>query len=869
MNEKLKEYYHSDDFPIDVWLKKYRQEGENTPADMHVRLAKPFARVEFDYAKKEEIKAELSKFGQRLLERRKTQSLEDIENEIFGLFDQFKWISPQGSVMEMLGNKRIGSLSNCFVVGQPYDSYGGIFQKDQELVQLMKRRGGVGIDISTLRPAGTSVSNVAKTSTGAVSFMERYSNTTREVAQKGRRGALMLSIDVRHPDVLDFMNIKLDKTKVTGANISVMLRDDFMAAVEKDGDYVLRFPCNIEANIDEDEDLAQLPYNEMKTWSNCLVRKVKAKELFDTLVKNNWISAEPGSIFIDRHWDFSPDGVYKQYRGVTTNPCGEIFMGEYDACRLIALNFFSIVKDPFTKKAQIDYDRLYEVAYMQQRLGDDLVDLEIEAIDKIIAKIESDSEPEEVKRTELDLWKKVRKVAASGRRTGCGFSALGDMLAALGLKYDSEEGMATIDSVMRYKMLAELDATTDMAITRGAFDGWDSSMECYEKDGEWHGANSYYDFVRQEFEEQFHKMRMYGRRNVSFSTVAPVGSLSAIMKAIKYANLSSGMEPSFFPFYFRNRKVNPEDTGSRVDFVDQNGDAWMEYPVVMGAFRDWMEIVYAQDGLTLDIEAMTKEEMMEAYNNSPWYMSCAPDIDWVKRVQIQGIVQRYTSHSISSTINLPKDVKEEKIAEIYMAAWKHGLKGVTVYRDGSRTGVLVTESNKETTTTFDYRAAPKRPSSLPCDVYTITAKGKRWHVIVGLFDGKPYEVFAISHEHSEIPQRITSGELIKEGKGRYTLKSGKYSIANVTEGMSSEEEALTRMTSTALRHGADINFVVEQLNKSHGSVVSFNKAIARVLVKYAKKLADKKYTCSDCGSENVIFEEGCLKCRECGGSKCN
>lgn len=862
------EYFSGDDLAASVWRGKYAQEGEQTPDDMHRRMAKEFARVEENYLVLDQCKGRTAKGIHAGMLALKHLQLSDYgknrnyltEERIYDLFKDFKYIVPQGSIMSMLGSEKIGSLSNCFVVGQPEDSYGGILKKDQQLAQLMKRRGGVGIDISTLRPAGTSVTNSAGSSTGAVSFMERFSNTTREVAQNGRRGALMITIDCRHPDVMDFVNIKKDRTKVTGANISVMLRNDFMKAVENDENYVLRFPCDAEvpSYIDvNDPDVTML--NDLHTGNYFKI--VKAKELYDAISENAWDNAEPGQMFVDRHHEYSPDGVYEQYRGVTTNPCGEIFMQMYDACRLMALNLLSFVDNPYTEDASVDWVKLYQVAYEQQRLADDLVDLELEHISRILAKIHSDPESESVRKDEIELWENIFDVASSGRRTGCGFTALGDFLAALGLSYDSDEGLDFIDKMMRTKMEAELDCTIDLSILRGSFDGWDPDLEftkAVDEGVEYRsgGENEFYKMLFFDFNEQAVRMNQYGRRNVSWSTVAPTGSVSILTQT------TSGLEPLFAPYYMRRKKVNPSDEGVRVDFTDQNGDNWMEYAVMHPQFKQWMTVQTNGDW----DENAPEDYIKAAFEKSPWYGACAPDIDWKKRVEIQAIIQKYTTHSISSTINLPNNVTKDEVAEIYMHAFKQGLKGVTVYRDGCRTGVLVTDETK-TGDAFEYHDAPKRPKCLPVEIHTTVSKGFKWNVIVGLYEGKPYEVFAVPHFTN-----VTESELCKAKKGKYDLvsPSGETLLANITESIESPEEGiLTRMLSTALRHGADITFIVEQLNKSTGDITSFSKAIARVLKKYvnAEKMVSRA-KCSDCESTELVFEEGCLRCLECGSSKC-
>lgn len=869
MDKKLEKYFNGDTLAATVWKSKYATVDEETPEDMHRRMAKEFARVEFKNLKGKKNGSNFSDFGNHILSEWSKRTEQELEEIIFSYFDRFSYIVPQGSIMSMLGNKyKIGSLSNCFVIGQPYDSYAGIMQKDQELVQLMKRRGGVGIDISSLRPSTTVVSNAAGTSTGAVSFMHRYSNSTREVAQNGRRGALMISIDCRHPDVLDFINVKKDLTQVTGANISVQLRDDFMEAVKADGDYILRFPCNMDIGYAEYANKLPTEYNiltKAKTADpnvSIYHKRVKAREYFNTLVENNWISAEPGSIFVDRHWNYSPDGVYPQYKGVTTNPCGEIFMQMYDACRLMALNYFSFVKNAFEKNAQIDYELLYEMSYIQQRLADDLVDLEIEHIDRILAKIDADEEPTEVKATERALWENIKHVASSGRRTGCGFTALGDMLAAFGVKYDSEEGQEIIKLVSKTKMRGELDSTIDMAIERGTFEGWNYRNEyttnVYMEGVKYFPRNDFYKMLLEEFPIEARKMYEFGRRNVSWSTVAPTGTVSLLTQT------SSGLEPLFAAFYFRNKKVNPGETNVRVDYVDQNGDSWMEYPVLHPKFKDWA-CNYEQDHR---VEEYSKEAIQALFEKSPWYGSQANDIDWIKRVEIQAIIQKYTTHSISSTINLPETVTKEKIAEIYMQSWELGLKGVTIYRDNSRMGVLVTESNKKKEETFIHSNSVKRPKEIDGELHIASIKGQKYGVIIGSLENKPYEVFAF--ELKDEIKNACKGKIIKQKKGHYSFKSDYFSMENIqSETLRNEEQVLTRLISGMLRHGAAPLFIMEQIDKCNLEVISFGKAISRVLKKYIKdEDLISRSTCGECGSTNLKREEGCLSCLDCGYSRC-
>lgn len=867
VKDELLEYYNGDQLSADVWKSKYSQRFEATPTDMHSRMARELVKAEERYLLSEEDKGiygrfkpskHLSKFGKELPESLKP-------GHILEYLNRYKYIIPQGSIMSMLGStSAVGSLSNCFVIPSPLDSYGGIFMTDQQIAQLEKRRGGVGLNLNSLRPDGTRVTNAAGTSTGAHSFMDRFSSTTREVAQNGRRGALMLLMDCRHPDIFKFVEKKKDKTKVTGANISVQLTDKFMKAVLGDEDFLCRFPIEQDFGLGDDTGFVftKSDYNELITLaSGVKVMKIKAKELYDLIVENAWDNAEPGVAFMDTILGYCPEGVYEQYKPVASNPCGEQWMQAYDACRLLALNLYNIVKKHFEKDAAIDYEKLYEIAYIQQRLADDIVDIEIDHIDKILTKIYGDPEPIETKQTEITLWKNIKQTAMNSRRTGCGFTALADMLASLNLKYDSDEAIAVIKEVMKTKLRAELDCTIDLAILRGAFDGWDKTKEFQEVKGKLVGANKFYQMIVDEFPEQAKRMYIFGRRNVSWSTVAPTGTVSLVAILENFSNTSAGVEPQFATHFFRNKKINPSDENSRVDMTDQNGDTWMTYPVVMGGFKEYIKKTYNKVDF-IGVENLSKEVIDELFKTSPYYGACANDIDWKKRIEIQSIVQRYTTNAISSTLNLPNDVTKETVSNIYKAAWESGLKGVTVYRDGCRTGVLVTK--KEASSNFEYHDAPKRPEELPCEIFTTVAKGKKWNVIVGLMDGKPYEVFAIDWftDRSEM-------SLKKVGKGRYDLilKEEIFS-EDVTSEMTDEESALTRMISTALRHGSSIDFIVEQLNKSHGSVVSFSKAISRVLAKFAKRRVNGQ-KCLNCGSENLKLQEGCQTCQECGNSKCS
>lgn len=872
MNNLL-EYFAGDQMAADVWLNKYAIEGEKTPEDMHWRMAKEIARIEYNYvrASESETYRKLSEFGSNFEKERVHKSLEWYENLIFKYFDRFKYIIPQGGIMSALGNPyKIQSLSNCFLIPPPVDSYGGIFKTDQQIAQLEKRRGGVGTRIDSLRPDNTPVSNAAGTSTGAHSFMERFSNTTREVAQNGRRGALMLLCHVRHPDIFKFVSKKKDRTKVTGANVSTMLTDEFMGAVEADEDFVCTFP------IDNDTRpaLADMDYNKLiEVAKGQYVMKIKAKELFDLIVEMAWENAEPGLAFLDRIQKYCPEGVYVQFVPQGCNPCGEQWMQYHDACRLLSANLYSLVVNPWKSNAYLDLEKTYEVFYIQQRIADNIVDLEIEYVDKIIAKIKSDPEPEDTKAVELDLWQKIRDTAKASRRTGCGFTGLADMLAALGLKYDSNEGIKMTEVLMKTKLKAELDCTIDLAILRGTFEGWDNSKEYPNEGGSYEdiGGNEFYTMVLAEFPEQTFRMMRYGRRNVNWSNLAPTGSVSVMTILDKYSNISSSGEPQFSLFHFRKRKVNAEDKSARVDEVDATGDSWQYYPVVMGAFREWY---YVQEEAFTKIEDLTKEEMEYWYKLSPWFGSTANDISWEKRVEMQAVMQKYTTNAISSTINLPKNVSKEVVAGIYMEAWKQGLKGVTVYRDGCRDGVLVHEKKSAA---FEYKDSTKRPKEIDADLYITTVKGKKYAVVIGKIEDKPYEIFAFETEFNlnmeHVSANHTSGKVVKVKKGKYDFINKEennhiHNLQIIAE--TGEEQVLTRLLSGMLRHGAKPQFCMEQIDKCDLGVVSFAKAISRILKKYVKDgeiLSRAK--CKDCQSVNIRMQEGCQTCLDCGSSKCS
>ena len=827
-----KTYFDGDELAATTWMNKYAMKNndgrflELTPDDMHQRMAAQFIRIEDEYEarfNKTLHKDKLSIYGQNRV------SL--TEEAIYNFFKNFKYIIPQGSVMAGLGNPYIlASLSNCVVMPEIHDSYGGILKTDQQLVQLFKRRCGVGVDLSGIRPANTKVSNAAGSTSGAVSFMERYSNTTREVAQNGRRGALMLTMDVAHPDIEDFVTIKQDLTKVTGANISVRLSDEFMEAVRSGQPYTLQWPIN--------SDQPQI------------TKTIDARNLWHTIIQSAHNTAEPGLIFWDRQHYYSTSSVYPGFKNVSTNPCSEIAMQGGDSCRLIALNLYSFVDQPFTKSAGFNFKKFYEVTYESQRLMDDLVDLELEAIERILAKIISDPEPEEVKREEMDTWQLLYETGKKGRRTGLGFTALGDTMAALGLDFDSDEAVSVIETIMREKCQAEFDSSIDMAVERGSFEGFSPETE---------NTSEFIQMFEQEWPAIYERMMVNGRRNISISTVAPTGSLSML------AQTSSGIEPVFLLSYKRRRKINPEDQNAKVDFVDDMGDQWEEFEVFHGKLNDWKTITGETD--------ITK---------SPYFGSTAPEIDWKKRITIQSVVQKYVTHSISSTINLPNSVSEERVGEIYMAAWEQGLKGITVYRDGSRTGVLVS-ADEQPKHEILATVPPKRPKQLDAEVIRFQNNNEKWIAVVGLIDDKPYEIFTGKAEDSfYLPTWVEQGIVIKnkrdDGKTRYDFqyfdKEGyKVTIEGLSRSFDKEFWNYAKLISGVLRHGMPLEYVVDlvsNLDLHHDNINTWKAGVARALKKYIKdgtKAAD--HLCTECGDElGLVYQEGCLTCKSCGYSKC-
>lgn len=826
-------YFKNDELAATTWINKYAMKNksgmflETTPDDMHRRMALEFARIErkYDDQNENEKLDMLSEYGVK-------RAPLDFD-KIYSYFQNFNYVIPQGSVMSGLGNPHmLASLSNCVVMPEIHDSYGGIFKTDEQLAQLFKRRCGVGVDLSSLRPANSSVSNAAGTTSGAVSFMERFSNTTREVAQNGRRGALMLTMDIAHPDVEDFITIKQDLTKVTGANISIRLSDEFMEAVKNDTEYTHRWPIESE--------------------SPTVTKTIKAKSLWNKVIECAHSTAEPGLIFWDRQHKYSTSSVYPGYKNVSTNPCSEIAMQGGDSCRLIAINLYNFVENPFTKNAKFNYKKLYEVTYESQRLMDDLVDLELEAIDRILAKVEGDPEPDRIKQEEINTWKLLRETGRKGRRTGLGFTALSDAVAALGFKIDSDESLESIDKILKEKCRAEFDSSIDMSIERGSFEGFDPEIE---------KSSEFVDMLKIDFPEMHGRMMLNGRRNISISTVAPTGSLSML------AQTSSGIEPVFMLSYKRRRKVNSNDEKAKVDFIDEMGDKWQEFTVYHAKLKEWMNITGKTDA-----------------SKSPYAGSTATEIDWQKRVEIQAIAQKYVTHSISSTINLANDVTQERVSEIYMESWVKGLKGITVYRDGSRTGVLVSADEKSSCNNeIKENNAPKRPKKLDAEIIRFQNNHEKWIAVVGLLNGRPYEIFTGRAEDSFfLPQWVETGFIIKEktsdDSSRYDFQycdkeSYKVTIEGLSRSFDKESWNYAKLISSVLRHGMPLPYVVDlitNLDLHHDNINTWKNGVARALKKYIEdgtRAAD--HLCPSCDDpEGLIYEEGCLKCKSCGHSKC-
>lgn len=832
-------YFDGDELAARVWVSKYALKDsfgniyEQTPDDMHWRIAREIARIEERYPNPMSA------------------------DEVFDLIKHFRYIVPQGSPMAGIGNNyQVGSLSNCFVIGidgEP-DSYGGIIKIDEEQVQLMKRRGGVGHDLSHIRPKGSPVKNSALTSTGLVPFMERYSNSTREVAQDGRRGALMLSVSIKHPDSESFIDAKMEEGKVTGANVSVRIDDEFMQAAVDGKEYTQTYPVNCGEPI----------YS----------KTIDASKLWHKIVHNAWKSAEPGVLFWDTITRESIPDCYADlgFRTISTNPCGEIPLCPYDSCRLIAVNLYSYVVNPFTEKAYFDFELFAKHIAKTQRMMDDIIDLEMEKIDTIIAKIATDPETDEVKATELNLWNKIRTKTLKGRRTGVGTTAEGDMIAAMGLRYGTEEATEFSVSVHRALALAAYRSSVMMAKERGAFEIYDAERE---------KNNPFIARLREADSELYDLMVKNGRRNIACLTIAPTGTTSILTQT------TSGIEPVFLPVYKRRRKVNPSDKDVHVDLVDENGDSFEEFIVYHPKFITWMN--------TVGIEVRrdyTQEQLNDIVARSPYYKATSNDIDWVQKVKMQGGVQKWVDHSISVTINLPNDISEEMVGKLYVEAWRCGCKGCTVYRDGSRTGVLVSlsedDKKKEKQKQAHYMAEVehilKRPTELEADVVRFQNNKEKWIAFIGLIDGRPYEIFTGIADDDEgifCPKSVNKGKIIKavdeHGNKRYDFqfinKRGfKTTIEGLSEKFNPEFWNYAKLISGVLRYGMPIEQVIKlvtSLELDNKSINTWKMGVERALKKYLPDGTKANgQTCPNCGQESLVYQEGCLICTNCGTSRC-
>ena len=832
-------YFEGDELAARVWASKYALKDsygniyELTPDDMHHRIAREIARIEKKYPNPMS------------------------EEKVFELMRHFRYIVPQGSPMAGIGNSfQVGSLSNCFVIGldgEP-DSYGGIIKIDEEQVQLMKRRGGVGHDLSHIRPKGSPVKNSALTSTGLVPFMERYSNSTREVAQDGRRGALMLTVSIKHPDSESFIDAKMVEGKVTGANVSVRIDDAFMQAAVDGTEYTQKYP------IDSKEPIYE--------------KKIDAQKLWNKIVHNAWKSAEPGVLFWDTITRESVPDCYADlgFRTISTNPCGEIPLCPYDSCRLIAVNLYSYVKNPFTKNASFDFDLFREHIGYAQRMMDDIIDLEMEKIETIIAKIATDPESEEVKTTELNLWTKIRNKTLKGRRTGVGTTAEGDMVAAMGLRYGTPEATEFSVSVHRALALAAYRSSVNMAQERGAFEIYDAKRE---------ENNPYINRLREADPELYDLMVKHGRRNIACLTIAPTGTTSILTQT------TSGIEPVFLPVYKRRRKVNPSDKDVHVDLVDENGDSFEEFIVYHPKFITWMNT----EGIEVRRD-YTQEQLNDIVARSPYYKATSNDVDWVNKVKMQGDVQKWVDHSISVTINLPNDISEEMVGKLYVEAWRSGCKGCTVYRDGSRTGVLVSlsdndkkkEKEKQAHYMADYEQILKRPKELEADVVRFQNNKEKWIAFIGLIDGRPYEIFTGIADDDEgifCPKSVNKGKIIKatdeNGVKRYDFqfinKRGfKTTIEGLSEKFNPEFWNYAKLISGVLRYGMPIEQVlklVASLELDNKSINTWKMGVERALKKYLPDGTKANgQTCPNCGQETLVYQEGCLICTNCGTSRC-
>ncbi len=828
-------YFTGDELAAKVWVNKYALKDafgniyEKSPEDMHHRLAGEIARVEKKYPNP------LS------------------EQELFSLFDHFRYIIPQGSPMTGIGNDfQIASLSNCFVIGLDgeADSYGAIIRIDEEQVQLMKRRGGVGHDLSHIRPKGSPVKNSALTSTGLVPFMERYSNSTREVAQDGRRGALMLSVSVKHPDSEAFIDAKMTEGKVTGANVSVKIDDEFMQAAIQGETYRQQYPIHSENPL--------------------YVKEVDASALWKKIIHNAWKSAEPGVLFWDTILRESVPDCYADlgFRTVSTNPCGEIPLCPYDSCRLLAINLYAYVVNPFTKDAYFDFDLFRKHVFLAQRIMDDIIDLESEKIGLILQKIDSDPESMEVKQSERHLWEKIQHKTLQGRRTGVGITAEGDMLAAMNLRYGSEEATDFAELVQKTLALAAYRSSVELAKERGAFPVFEAERE---------KANPFITRLREADPELYEEMLRYGRRNIACLTIAPTGTTSLMTQT------TSGIEPVFLPVYKRRRKVNPNDSEARVDFVDETGDAFEEYIVFHHKFVTWM----LANGYSVT-KKYSQEQVDELVAKSPYYKATSNDVDWLAKVRMQGRIQKWVDHSISVTINLPNDVSEELVNELYVEAWRCGCKGCTVYRDGSRSGVLLSTDNKKKKDDCNCMQPPvivaTRPRELEADVVKFQNNREKWIAFVGLLNGRPYEIFtglADDEEGLMLPKNVSKGTIIKsydeDGKKHYDFqfknKRGyKMTIEGLDGKFNPEYWNYAKLISGVLRYGMPIDQViklVQGMELNSESINTWKNGVERALKKYLPNGTEAKgQKCPNCGLETLVYQEGCLICTNCGASRC-
>ncbi|MDD2798938.1 MAG: adenosylcobalamin-dependent ribonucleoside-diphosphate reductase [Bacteroidales bacterium] len=829
-NQASLEYFKGDELAARVWVNKYALKDsygkiyEKSPEDMHLRIASEVARIEAKYPNP------LS------------------QEELINLLSDFRYIVPQGSPMTGIGNNfQIASLSNCFVIGMDgkADSYGAVIRIDEEQVQLMKRRGGVGHDLSHIRPKGSPVKNSALTSTGIVPFMERYSNSTREVAQDGRRGALMLSVSIQHPDSEDFIDAKMTQGKVTGANVSVKLDDDFMKAITSGTPYTQKYPV----------------YSANPT----TIKEIDASGLWKKIVHNAWRSAEPGVLFWDTIIRESVPDCYADlgYQTVSTNPCGEIPLCPYDSCRLLAVNLYSYVVNPFTKEAYFDYDLFRKHAQLAQRIMDDIIDLEMEKIDKILDKIDSDPESEEVKAAERNLWIKIRNKTINGRRTGVGTTAEGDMLAGLGLRYGTEEATDFSEEVHKVLAIEAYRSSVIMAKERGAFKIYDSKRE---------ENNPFINRLKDADADLYKDMKKYGRRNIACLTIAPTGTTSLMTQT------TSGIEPVFLPVYKRRRKVNPNDPQVHVDFTDESGDTWEEFIVFHHKFVTWMEA----NGISTT-KNYTSAEIDELVAKSPYFKATSNDVDWMQKVKMQGRIQKWVDHSISVTINLPADVDEELVGKLYIEAWKCGCKGCTVYRDGSRSGVLVAATEKETSS-INEEETSSRPKELAADVVKFQNNKEKWIAFVGLNNNKPYEIFtglADDEDGILLPKNVSHGKIIKsfdeEGNKRYDFQySNRRGYKTTIEGLDGKFNPefwnYAKLISGVLRYGMPIDQVmklVSGLELDSESINTWKNGVERALKKYLPNGTEAKgQTCPNCGNQTLIYQEGCLICTSCGNSKC-